>query len=174
MNRDIGLGKRFGKAFDSVLKTLGILSFICIIITMLIMSTEVVMRYFLNRPLGWSVEISTYLLVYICYMAAPYVLKNERHVTMDIVYSVLPVHLKAWLDVITSFLIIVISLTITWYSWKVTMDLYQTGLLVHGTVEIPKYMIVLIILVSGLLLVIESTRRTIRHLLTLQEIKQAR
>lgn len=166
-------GNQIGGLFDKILKLLGILSFICIVMTMIIMSTEVVMRYFFNRPLGWAVELSTYLLVYICFLAAPYVLLQNKHVMMDIVYAKLPVNTRCWLDLISSILMIFVSSIITWYSYKVTMDLFQSGMLVHGTLEIPKYIIVGVMFISGLLLVVESIRRTVRHCHHLLEIRKS-
>lgn len=167
----MSMGENISNAFDSILKFFGFLAFICIILTMLIMSAEVVMRYFFNKPLGWSVEISTYLLVYICFMAAPYVLAKNKHVTMDIVYSKLSTNVRAWLDLINSVLIILISSIITWYSFWVSLDLYQSGMLVHGTSEIPKYLLVLVIFISGLLLFLESARRTYRYIIILSKMK---
>lgn len=158
----MGMGKLFDKVFDNILTFFGYLSFICILLTMIVMCAEVVMRYFFNKPLGWSIEVCTHLLVYICFLAAPYVLAKDRHVIMDIVYAKMPEAVKVRLDIVNSVLIVLISSIISWYSFRVTMDLYQSGIIVHGTTETPQYLIVGVIFLSGFLLLVESLRRTYR------------
>ena len=53
---------------------------LCVILAfqMLLIFGSVVMRYFLNRPLAWSDELATFLLVYVTFLGA-YVASNTGH-----------------------------------------------------------------------------------------------
>lgn len=62
----------------------------------LIVTYAVVMRYFLNRPIGWSEEISIYLMIWAVFLGAAYTLKENAHIGVDLLMSKLPPHLKAY------------------------------------------------------------------------------
>jgi len=51
-------------------------------------------RYLLNRPIGWSEEISMYLMVWAVYLGAAYTLKEEAHIGVDVLVSKLKPRLK--------------------------------------------------------------------------------
>ncbi|MEQ8695869.1 MAG: TRAP transporter small permease subunit, partial [Bauldia litoralis] len=48
---------------------------------------EVFMRYVLNDPLVWVVEMSEYALLYICFLGAAWALREGNHVRVDIFLS---------------------------------------------------------------------------------------
>lgn len=54
----------------------------------------VVLRYVFNRPIGWSEEISTYLMVWAAFLGAAYTLKEDAHIGVDLLLSRLPERLK--------------------------------------------------------------------------------
>jgi len=53
----------------------------------LIVGYAVVGRYIFNRPIGWSEEISEYLVVWAVFMGAAYTLKKDGHIGVDILTS---------------------------------------------------------------------------------------
>ena len=52
-----------------------------------IVGYAVVGRYVFSRPLGWSEEISMYLMVWAVFLGAAYTLKEEAHIGVDILIS---------------------------------------------------------------------------------------
>ncbi|NWG01717.1 MAG: TRAP transporter small permease [Syntrophaceae bacterium] len=54
----------------------------------------VVMRYALNQPVGWSEEISTYLMIWAAFLGAAYALKEDAHIGVDLLLSKLPEKMK--------------------------------------------------------------------------------
>jgi C4-dicarboxylate transporter DctQ subunit len=56
----------------------------------LILTYEVVWRYFLNAPTIWAQEISTYLYMWTMLAAASYTLQDGKHVHVDLVTERLP------------------------------------------------------------------------------------
>jgi TRAP-type C4-dicarboxylate transport system permease small subunit len=53
----------------------------------IIVGYAVVGRYVLSRPIGWSEEISMYLMVWAVYLGAAYTLKEDAHIGVDILIS---------------------------------------------------------------------------------------
>ncbi|MEW6264497.1 MAG: TRAP transporter small permease [Thermodesulfobacteriota bacterium] len=54
----------------------------------------VVLRYALNRPIGWSEEVSTYLMIWAAFLGAAYALKEDAHIGVDLLLSRLPERFK--------------------------------------------------------------------------------
>lgn len=64
---------------------------------------QIIARYFLNSPLSWSEELSQFLLICLCFVAATAVLKRSEHYSIDAFINMLPslqrqlVEAGAWL-----------------------------------------------------------------------------
>lgn len=58
----------------------------CLILIMSFLSAfEVVMRYFLNLPTFWSLELSQYLMLLVAWLSAPGALFRHSHISVDFV-----------------------------------------------------------------------------------------
>lgn len=151
-----------GSGFDKLLDNLAIISFACIIIMMLIISLDVSMRYFLRKPLGWTTDVSVYLMLYICFLSAAYILRRDRHIVMEFEIPGLNAKMKSFLELIISCLIIIMSLMITWYSAVLTIEYYQRGVITHDVIEAPKFIMIGIIPIGMFLVVIQACRRALQ------------
>ena len=155
--------KKLSTTFDALLEKLAVIAFACVIGIMIITSANVIMRYFLDKPIGWSQEISIYLMLYTCFLAAAYVLKRERHVIMEIIISRLNPIIRVSLNFITSCFMIVICLVIIWYGVDLTLELYQRGAIAHESLETPKFLLIGIIPIGMFFLFIQTIRRTLGY-----------
>ena len=54
----------------------------CVVITACIYTSEVVARYFLNAPLNWAGDVSSYLLCACTFLALPVVTRSNGHVAI--------------------------------------------------------------------------------------------
>jgi C4-dicarboxylate transporter DctQ subunit len=54
----------------------------------------VVLRYAFNQPIGWSEEVSTYLMIWAAFLGAAYALKEDAHIGVDLLLSKLPERIK--------------------------------------------------------------------------------
>jgi TRAP-type mannitol/chloroaromatic compound transport system permease small subunit len=71
-----------------------------ILLMVLVVFTDVLMRYLLQTTYVWTQELEWYLFAISYLMAAGYVMLWDEHVRVDIVYSRLSPRGKAWLDFI--------------------------------------------------------------------------
>jgi len=91
-----------------------ILAEIALVALMLLVFHEVIVRYILVRPTIFSVEISEYLLVFITFMCSGWVLREDRHVRMVSLVSILPRRAQIVLDIAVSVLATVFCGVVTW------------------------------------------------------------
>jgi len=151
-------GTRISRTVDHVLTVGAVLSGIFLVFIMLSVSFDVILRYTLNQPLEWVVEISQYLLVGLTFFAAAWVLKRDGHVKMDQLYNALGPRTQSVLSTITSILSAIACLIIVWYGTGVTLDHIQTGDSYYTTLETPKWPISAIVVVGFLLLLFQFLR----------------
>ncbi len=159
----ISFAKKLTNFFDRVMDLMTTVAGILLICALLMVSGAIASRYFLGRPIGWVVEITEYIILYIAFLVAAWVLKKEEHVKMDMVLNRLNPGAQSLLNVITSAISTIVCFIIIWYGAKVTRELYQTGYFTPTLLELPKFIIIGIIPLGSLLLVIQFVRRTYNY-----------
>jgi TRAP-type C4-dicarboxylate transport system permease small subunit len=78
---------------------------------------QIFFRYVLNRPLGWTEEVTVLCWVWVVLWCASFVLSDAEEVRFDIVYGAVPQRVRRGLTVITAIALIVLlawSLPATW------------------------------------------------------------
>jgi TRAP-type C4-dicarboxylate transport system permease small subunit len=152
--------KRFLDIFDRTLNVMTFLAGILLVFIMLSVCLEVVLRTFINRPQIWVTEVTECLLLYITFLGTAWLLREEGHVKVDIVLNRLKPQTTAFLGIISSIMGVLVSITLTIYGFNVTWDYFQRGIYTPTALEIPVYLILLIIPIGSLMLFIQFIRRT--------------
>lgn len=156
--------RRTEAAFDKIINFLAYLSIGLLVFAWLSVCSEIVMRYFLNRPLVWVVEISEYILLYITFLGAAWLLRNEGHVSVDIVPMLLGPRNEAMVNVITSILGATSCLVLTWYAGQSTWSHWQKGVFDLKFLTLPMVLLLAPIPIGSFLLSIQFLRRTNAYL----------
>jgi len=122
------------------------------------------MRYVVHNPLAWDIEITGYLLLYTPLFGAAWLLKEDGHICVEIVYEKLSPHNRLLLDIIVFFIITIASLVITWYAFSDTLDNLQRHAIMTGTLEFPKAALTAAITFGFLNITLEALRQFVKHL----------
>jgi len=150
------------KIYDRIIDITTLLAGILVIFLMLSVGLEVTLRYFFGSPTSWVVEVAGYILLYIPFLVAAWVLKREGHVRMDLVLNQLSPKTQSLVNAITSVIGAIICFVLTWFGVKAT--LYFIGYQTPTILMVPKSIIIVIIPVGSLLLFIQFLRRTYSYL----------
>jgi TRAP-type mannitol/chloroaromatic compound transport system permease small subunit len=95
--------RRLARAIDTCQDALGRGMSWLMLVMVLVVFTDVVMRYAINTTYVFVQELEWYLFGIVYLMAGGYTMLYNEHVRVDIVYSRLPPRKKAWLDFILLF-----------------------------------------------------------------------
>jgi TRAP-type C4-dicarboxylate transport system permease small subunit len=150
---------RVGPIFDGILNVFALLSALLLAFIMLSICLEVIMRYFLNRPLVWVIEMSEYALLYITFLGTAWLLRREGHVTVDILLVRLNPKTRAALGFLSSIIGIIISLIFIWYGSEVAWDHYVRGVFKPTVLQFPTAPILAIIPIGSIILMVQFIRR---------------
>lgn len=145
--------------FDRTLDVLFVLSGVLLSFASLSVGAMIFSRYFLNRPMGWIIEINEYILLHLAFMMAAWVLRKEAHVKMDIVFDQLGPRLQVALNIMSSIVGAAVCFVLTWFGAKVTWQLYLKKSLTTTYLEIPKWPLTIVIFFGSFLLMVQFIRR---------------
>ena len=152
------------RPFDAILNVGGGAAAVVILFTMAAVIYEVAMRYFLKRPTTWVLEVVEWCQVWMTFLSAAWILKEERHVTIDIVSSGLKPRAQVSLAIVTSSLGALICLTMVWFGGQVVWDHFARGVVEASVLKAPKAPL-LVVIPAGFLLMFIQFLRKIRTLL---------
>ena len=125
---------------------------------------EVLMRYFLERPTFWAVDLSEYAMLWAAFLAAPWVLRREGHVRVEVfVERMSPRHQRV-LGVFCSALGAVVCAIMTWQGGATVWDFYVRGITVAREWQVPQWFVYLAIPIGSALLAGEFVRRAGRYI----------
>lgn len=156
--------KLLNAIFDRTVNVLGFLAAALIAAVMLAVTLEIGLRYFVQHSMIWIIEATQYGLVFITFLGAAWVLKRDKHISIDILLNQLSQRARDVVNIITSILGAIVCLIITAYGVMVSWDYMQMGYLYYGSLPIPAYLLAAVIPLGGFLLFIQFLKRTYSHL----------
>ena len=161
---------RITSYFDRTLNLMSVFAIVLLFFIMLSVTYEIVLRVILKHGQIWVLEFNQYALVYITFLTFAWLLKEDGHVKMDIVYQKLKPKAQAMLDVITSIIGAVSFFLITWYGAGITWKYIKLGATMDTMVAPPAWPMYGIVPLGTLLVSIQFVRIAFNRLRTLREI----
>jgi TRAP-type C4-dicarboxylate transport system permease small subunit len=156
---DWRLLKKVSILFDRILNFSAVLACILLSFTTISVCAGIFSRYFLSRPWAWVTEVNEFIIVYITFLVAAWVLKQERHVKMEVIISSLDERVQAKINFATSIFCALGCLIIAGYAIKVTWSLYETHAFTYTVLELPKWIFYFPIFFGFLFLFFQFFRR---------------
>lgn len=153
-----------GAIFNRFLGVLMVAACAIFTFAMLLVCTNVIMRYALTKPIGWETEVCEYILVGIASLGMAWLLKEEGHVRVDFLVNRFNPKSQALITGITSALGAAAVLLIASYGLLETVHLMEMGAVETGTLRIPEAYLLFPLSIGTFLLFIQLARRSYKHL----------
>ncbi len=151
------------KAFDRMLIFLFWMAATLLMFVTIGTCVDVLLRYCLNRPIHWMLEITEYIMLYIPFLGAAFVLKEDGHIRVDLFLSFLSESARGWLNMVTSFLGGIVMLLYTAFGAQVTIGHFQRGVPSLESLKIPTFLILMIIPIGSLFFTIQFFRQMVGY-----------
>lgn len=107
------------------------------IILAIIVVWGVLLTYVFKKSDVFSVEISEYLLIIICFTSIAYVLKEEKHVSVDMFVEKMSLTKRKILDIFTSFLCMAFCSIASWKAFTIMNLNYQRHFYSTSSIRFP-------------------------------------
>ncbi len=120
---------------------------------------DVILRYVLNRPIHWMLEITEYIMLYIPFLGAALVLKDDGHIRVDLILNHLSEPKRAWADVLSSLVGGLVMLLYTWFGAQVTLEAIRRGTPALESLRTPMFLVWMIIPIGSFFFTIQFFRQ---------------
>jgi len=143
---------------------------IMVILLMLVITSDVALRYLTGKTITWAFESSEYVLLYITFLGTTWLLRHDNHVKLDVIATKLSPRKAIYLNIFASFLLVITCALLLWYGAGTTIDAFESSSNYIKYYTLPKGMFLIIIPIASVLLLIESIKRTYSYIRQLLEI----
>ena len=165
-------GERFWVMFDRAITIMMIVSGVLILLDALFVTIDVLMRYAFSITYIGIFELTEYSLLWMTFMGAAYIMRNNGHVRVDAVINLLNPKKGAILNIIASIISLFILMIVTFYSAKLTLHDFRTGFTLSGILRPVKWPIEIIIPIGFFMLFLHLVRNASKQFESLKAMSR--
>ncbi|HHV63567.1 MAG TPA: TRAP transporter small permease [Peptococcaceae bacterium] len=129
-------------------------------------------RFVFNEPLARIVELAAYSLIYITFLAAPWLLKQRGHINVDLILLALKGRAKRGLILFTDFIGAILSAVLFYFSYLITLSNFMNNVRIMDSSNTPQYLLLIAIPISSFFLAIQFIRFIKEDIVALKEGKE--
>ncbi|WP_404864195.1 TRAP transporter small permease [Georhizobium sp. MAB10] len=144
---------------DATIHAFAVLAGIVFVLITLVLVLNVGLRFFAGKNVYGMIDAIEMGLMAATFLGAPWVLRKNAHVSVDIVMSGLSPARRLLVDRLTSLLGALLSALFTWATLSALMIALSRGSMMRGVLVIPEWVPLLAPFIGGLLLTLEFLRR---------------
>ncbi len=144
-----------GQAYSSLVSGLAIVSGAIFGLMAFFIGADVFMRNVTGSGLSWVIELMEYAMYVATIFAAPWVLREGGHVSVDILASFLP---PRWANSVSAFAALcgsAICFIVFYYSAIATWRAFERGSLVYKSFTVPEWLVSVFVPLGMFFMVIE-------------------
>ncbi|MGP4082703.1 TRAP transporter small permease [Pseudalkalibacillus sp. R45] len=153
---------KLSRFFNVLLDLMASIGKSILVIIGLLIIIDVLTSNLLNRSIPWVLEVTEYLLVFLTFLGAAWLLREEGHIHFDLMLNHVPDRLKNLFGLISSLIGFGISLVITVFGLLATLKMYVKGVHTDAILQIPRYLLIVIIPIGFMLLSVQFLRNLIK------------
>lgn len=147
------------KLFLRLVNALAVLSGVILALVAVLIPVNLVLRACCSTSIYGLLDAVEYGLMAVTFLAAPWVLVNNGHVTVDIATLLLPDTLRRPLARLVNLAGILLSLLLAWYAFSAATISFERGSMIRTAFNVPEWLTLAPPVVAGILLAWEFLRR---------------
>jgi TRAP-type C4-dicarboxylate transport system permease small subunit len=128
--QNIAAWRAFSRTIKAINYFTGVIGGLLILISCVVITNEVIWRYFLHHPHTWNLELNIFLLIGATFLAANYTQMRRGHVGTEVLETIMPASWNRWriiLGDVLSFLLLAFLTVKVWeYNWQAWSEGWTT------------------------------------------------
>lgn len=144
-----------------------------VFVMMFCISYDVGMRYLFDMPTTWAFEVSTYMMVLVVFLSAPWTLPAGGHVNVDILVRNFSTKKRAIVDILTAVMAAAYLGVFTWQAWRFTHEAWEGGIRSTQYLAWPLWPMRMFLVIGGFFLLLEFLFVIIRNIRLLKDISNS-
>jgi TRAP-type C4-dicarboxylate transport system permease small subunit len=148
---------------EAIVRAMGFGAILMIAAMIVGITAEIMLRMFGAGSLPGLVEGTEYALYFSTFLSAPYLLRNNEHIRVDIVVTRLPPRVQILLEALTLIVVLVVAVVLFIYGTKILAGHLAEGNLVFKEIVFPQWWLDWIIPLSAVAFGVEAVERLLER-----------
>jgi TRAP-type transport system small permease protein len=134
----------FSRCVKVISERFALLAQLAILLLTLLMATDVIMRYFFNRPVPGGHELVQFLGAIFVSSGVAYCAVKKAHVDVDLITARFPVRVQSILATLTGFIAFIMWALVSWRTLIYGVESYHSPAM-SAVLSIPQYPVVFVV-----------------------------
>jgi len=131
-------------------------------------------RYLFSESSNGWLEIQWYMFAAMVLLGAPYTLKMNEHVRVDLFYSMVSERTRIWIDIICGFLFLLpICVILVYFTWPWFVDSWRIGETSSNAGGLIRWPVKLMLPVGFALMALQGVSEIIKRIAALEHVIEA-
>ena len=137
---------------------------LALLLMTLIVSFEVISRYFFNSPTIWAWDVNVQLMVLVLMLGLSEACRKDLHVRVDVLVANLSARMKAFLDILFAPVFLFIAVMLVWSGWDYFSSSYSHLERASTVFAPPLYPVKFFLPLGGALLILQGVLKLFRDI----------
>jgi TRAP-type mannitol/chloroaromatic compound transport system permease small subunit len=162
---------KLSSLIDAINDRFGYIANWLILLATLISAGNAASRYLISASSNAWLEVQWYMFTGVVLLGAPYTLKVNEHVRVDLFYSWVSDRTRLWIDVFgIIFFLLPMSLMLMYFTWPWFLDAFQTHEMSSNAGGLIRWPVKLILPLGFLLMALQGISELIKRVSTLMNV----
>jgi len=160
--------KLFTKIVDRCIDVLAGLAALILLAMLVGVTFATFSRYLANKPFAAIIDLSGYALVFVAFLAAPWLMARRGHVSIDLLIEKFSPKVQKYWTAVVSFVMIPVAAIIAYIGALLTYDYLLTDVIMADMMDTPQWILLFPIPLGSFFLALRSLINGV------EDIKEAR
>jgi len=159
------------RAIDWFNEQFGVVANWMVLLACLISAGNAMSRYLFSMSSNGWLEIQWYMFAAMVLLGAPFTLKMNEHVRVDLVYGMVSERTRIWIDIIGGFLFLLpICLILTYFTWPWFVESWRIGEISTNAGGLIRWPVKLMLPVGFALMALQGISEIIKRIAALEHV----
>lgn len=147
------------RCFDAVLVTLAVVAGVILSALALVVPVDVMLRFFFTHSITGLTDVIESTLMASVFLAAPWVLRNNGHVAVEIFVQSTPARVQSAMRAAACLIGAALSFVVTSYAIIAVIAAFQRGTMVRKSIIFPEWWTIVPVVICFALMALEFSRQ---------------
>jgi TRAP-type mannitol/chloroaromatic compound transport system permease small subunit len=166
----VGVLLKASRVIDAINAWFGTLAVWLVLFACAISTGNAISRYVFNESSNAWLEVQWYMFAAMVFLGAPYVLKVNEHVRVDVIYSALPERGRIWIDIVGCILFLLpFCAVMLYFPWPWFLESWQLGEMSSNAGGLIRWPVKLMLPLGFFLLALQGLSELIKRIAALND-----
>jgi TRAP-type mannitol/chloroaromatic compound transport system permease small subunit len=162
------------RGIDRLNAEFGMIANWLVLFACLISAGNAASRYLFSASSNAWLEIQWYMFAGMVLLGAPYTLKMNEHVRVDLIYGMVSERTRIWIDIICGFLFLLpICVILTYFTWPWFVESWRIGEVSSNAGGLLRWPVKLMLPVGFFLMALQGISEIIKRIAALEHVIEA-